>query len=406
MKGGSAEGATRSARPMASSRRAGFGFDLFARSSTTRARRGRFLTPHGAVETPAFMPVGTKGTVKGVFPRDLRAVGSTMILANTYHLHLRPGEALVKELGGLHRFMDWDGPILTDSGGYQVFSLGHIAKIDDDGVTLRSVVDGALVRFTPRGVIDIERALGADVAMAFDQCPADPTARADVEAACERTRRWLELCVRRHRELGGEETGQALFGIVQGGIFADLRRANLEAAVAHDLVGYAVGGVSVGEDREHVRAGIDASAPFLPEDRPRYLMGVGTPEDFFDAIQRGIDLFDCVTPTRHARNHNAFTSRGKVNLRNGGWKSDASPLDPECDCVACTRYSKGVLRHLCTSEEMLGPMLLTLHNLRFFHRLMERIRAAIEADRFDELRAEALPAMNGRLSPAGGDAAE
>lgn len=395
-------------RALASFSRAGFGYELHAQSSRTRARLGVFRTPHGDVATPAFMPVGTKGTVKGVFPRDLAAVGSTLILANTYHLHLRPGEELVAELGGLHRFMDWPGPILTDSGGYQVFSLGHISKVDDAGVTLRSVVDGALVRFTPERVIDIERKLGADVAMAFDQCPADPTQRADVEAACERTRRWLEQCVRRHREHGGEETGQALFGIVQGGVFADLRARQVESALAHDLVGYAIGGVSVGEEREHVRAAIDAAAPLLPRDRPRYLMGVGTPEDFFDAVERGIDLFDCVTPTRHARNHNAFTSRGKVNLRNGGWRRADEALDPECDCIACLRYSKAVLRHLCTSEEMLGPMLLTLHNLRFFHRLMEQIRAAIAADELLELRARILPAMSGRCVPAGapGDEAQ
>ena len=387
--------------PLASFTRDGFGFELHARAPSSHARAGTFRTPHGDVPTPAFMPVGTKGTVKGVFPRDLASAGSTMILANTYHLHLRPGEDLVHELGGLHRFMDWQGPILTDSGGYQVFSLGHISKIDDDGVTLRSVVDGALVRFTPERVVDIERKLGADVAMAFDHCPADPTNRADVEAACERTRVWLERCVRQHRSHGGESTGQALFGIVQGGAFPDLRRANLEQALAHDLAGYAVGGVSVGEEREQMRIAVESSAPFLPHDRPRYLMGVGTPEDFFDAIERGIDLFDCVTPTRHARNHNAFTSRGKINLRNGAWRRDDSPLDPACDCIACTRYSKGILRHLCTSEEMLGPMLLTLHNLRFFHVLLARIRAAIFADKLAELRAEILPAMTApRAQPA------
>jgi queuine tRNA-ribosyltransferase len=373
--------------------RSGFGYRVLARSSETHARSGVFTTPHGDVATPAFMPVGTRGTVKGVLPRDLAEVGSTMILANTYHLHLRPGEDVVAKLGGLHRFMGWDGPILTDSGGYQVFSLGHIAAIDDDGVTLKSIVDGALVRLTPERVIDIERKLGADVAMAFDHCPADPTDRASVAAAVARTHAWLGRCVARHREHGGEETGQALFGIVQGGVFEDLRRESVESALAHDLVGYAIGGVSVGEEREQMRTAISASAPLLPQDRPRYLMGVGTPEDFFDAIERGIDLFDCVTPTRHARNHNAFTSAGKVNLRNQRWREDESPLDPGCDCVACTRFSKGVLRHLCTSEEMLGGMLLTLHNLRFFHRLMERIRGAIAEDRLLALRGEVLSAM-------------
>ena len=378
-------------------RRHGFGFRLLARSSTTRARRGVFTTPHGPVQTPAFMPVGTKGTVKGVFPRDLAAVGSTMILANTYHLHLRPGEDVVQRLGGLHRFMAWDGPILTDSGGYQVFSLGHLAKLDEDGVTLRSVVDGAPVRLDPERVIDIERKLGADVAMAFDHCPADPADRAQVEAAVERTARWLERCVRRHREHGAEETGQALFAIVQGGVFEDLRRRSAEDALRHELVGYAVGGVSVGESREQARAAVELAAPLLPQDRPRYLMGVGTPADFFDAVERGIDLFDCVTPTRHARNHNAFTSRGKVNLRNQRWREDPGALDPECDCTACRDFPLGVLRHLCTSDEMLGGMLLTLHNLRFFHRLMQDIRAAIEADRFDELREARLATLARKL---------
>jgi len=381
------------ATPLAQFRRAGFGFELLARASSSAARAGLFRTPHGAVPTPAFMPVGTKGTVKGVFPRDLAAAGATMILANTYHLHLRPGEDLVAELGGLHRFMDWQGPILTDSGGYQVFSLGHISAIDEQGVTLRSIVDGSPVRLTPERVVDIERKLGADVAMAFDHCPADPSARADVEAACERTRRWLEQCVRRHREHGGEETGQALFAIVQGGVFEDLRRENARAATAHDLAGYAIGGVSVGEDRAQMRAAIEHATPHLPHDRPRYLMGVGTPEDFFDAVERGVDLFDCVTPTRHARNHNAFTSRGKLNLRNATYRSDPAPLDPECPCPACTRYPRAVLRHLCTSDEMLGPMLLTLHNLTFFHRLLARIRAAIETDTLADLRATLLPAL-------------
>lgn len=381
--------------PLESFRRAGFGFRLESRDG--EARVGVFTTPHGDVRTPAFMPVGTRGTVKGVFPEHLKSAGTQMVLANTYHLHLRPGEDVVASLGGLHRFMNWDGPILTDSGGYQVFSLSDTVRIDDDGVSLRSIVDGSPIRLTPERAVDIQRKLGADVAMAFDHCPPDPTNRAQVADACARTRAWLTRCVARHREHGGEETGQALFGIVQGGIHEDLRRENLEAALAHDLVGYAVGGVSVGEEREHMRAAVSASAPFLPANRPRYLMGVGTPEDFFDAIERGIDLFDCVTPTRHGRNHNAFTSRGRVNLRNQVWREDVSPLDPECACPACTGFSKGVLRHLCTSDEMLGPMLVTLHNLHFFHRLMERIRAAIAEKRLLALRAEVLPAMTRKI---------
>ncbi len=368
---------------------------MLARATSSRARLGVFTTPHGDVATPAFMPVGTKATVKGVLPRDLRELGATMILANTYHLHLRPGEDVIAKLGGLHAVMAWDGPILTDSGGYQVFSLGHMAKIDADGVSLKSVVDGSAVRFTPERVIDIERKLGADVAMAFDHCPADPTDRAQVAAAVERTDAWLRRCVSRHREHGGEETGQALFPIVQGGVFEDLRRRSVLSALEHDCVGHAIGGVSVGESREHARIAVDMSAPLLPEDRPRYLMGVGTPSDFFDSIERGIDLFDCVTPTRHARNHRAFTSQGELNLRNAKFREDTSPLDPACACPCCRNYSRGTLRHLCASEEMLAGMLLSLHNLAYFFDLMTRIRAAIRTDTLAMLRSEVLGAIDG-----------
>ncbi len=376
-----------------------FGFRLLHRARPGGPRTGVFSTPHGDVDTPAFMPVGTRATVKGVLPRDLREAGASMILANTYHLHLRPGEDVVAELGGLHRMMAWDGPILTDSGGYQVFSMADLARVDEDGVTFRSIVDGATVRLTPERVVEIQAKLGADVQMAFDHCAAAPLDRAGVEAATQRTHRWLERAVRRHRELDGEERGQALFGIVQGGAFADLRRMSVEAVTSHDLVGYAIGGVSVGEDRAHARRVVAETAPLLPEDRPRYLMGVGTPEDFFDAVATGIDLFDCVTPTRNARNATAFTSRGRVNLRNLVWRRDAGPLDPACDCPACTDYSLGTLRHLFVCDEMLGPMLLSLHNLRTFHRLLARMRAAIAEDRLGELRAELLPALTSRLGP-------
>jgi len=376
--------------PLASFARAGFGFELLHEDRGSRARRGRFLTPHGVVETPAFMPVGTKGTVKGVFPRDLKAVGSTMILANTYHLHLRPGEDLVAQLGGLHRLMDWDGPILTDSGGYQVFSLGNLTKIDEDGVSTRSIVDGSPLRLDPERAVRIQAKLGADVQMAFDHCPADPTNRDLVSAATARTARWLERCVAEHERLGGLARGQALFGIVQGGAFPDLRAQAVADVAQHDLVGCAVGGVSVGEDREQMRIAVESAAPLLPRDRPRYLMGVGTPLDFFDAVERGIDLFDCVSPTRNARTHKAWTSRGEVNLKNAKHKEDDSPLDPECHCPCCLRYPRAVLRHLVIAEEMLAPMLITLHNLRYFHRLMERMREAIVLDRFMDLRREVL----------------
>ncbi len=251
--------------------------------------------------------------------------------------------------------------------------------MDEQGATLRSIVDGASVRFTPESTMAIERDLGADVVMALDHCPADPGARADVEAATERTHRWLERCVRAWREAGGAEGGQALFGIVQGGAFPDLRRRSVEAVTAHDLPGYAIGGVSVGEDREQVLRALDASAPLLPEDRPRYLMGVGTPRDFYEAVRRGVDLFDCVTPTRHGRNHQAYTSRGRMNLRNQGWRTDEAPLDPECDCLACARFSRGYLRHLAQAGEMLAGALLSLHNVRFFHRVLDELRAGIAA---------------------------
>ncbi|HVS17126.1 MAG TPA: tRNA guanosine(34) transglycosylase Tgt [Planctomycetota bacterium] len=370
--------------------RDGFGFEVLARDPASRARTGRFTTPHGALETPAFMPVGTRGTVKGIGVERLRELGARMVLANTYHLHLRPGEETVHALGGLHRFTGWDGPMLTDSGGYQVFSLADTGELDEDGVTFRSIVDGSRVRFEPARVVSIQARLGADVAMAFDHCPSDPHDRALVAGAVERTARWLERCVRRHRELGGEQRGQALFGIVQGGVFEDLRARSLEPVTAHDLVGYAIGGVSVGESREDARRAVAASAPLLPEDRPRYLMGVGTPRDFFDSIEQGIDLFDCVTPTRHGRTHQAFTREGRLNLRNARHALDDRPLDPDCTCPACRLHSRGYLRHLCQAGEMLGAVLLTEHNLRYFHALLERVRAAIADGELAALRAREL----------------
>jgi queuine tRNA-ribosyltransferase len=377
----------------------GFSFRLESQCPQTHARCGLFETPHGPVPTPAFMPVGTRGTVKGVLPRDLSAAGATMVLANTYHLHLRPGEATVEHLGGLHRFMAWDGPILTDSGGYQVFSLEAIRKIDEDGVDFQSVIDGSPVRFTPERVMQIQRRLGADVVMAFDHCPSTPTDRDEVSGACERTHRWLDRCVRDWRAAGGLDSGQALFGIVQGGSFEGLRRTSVEAVCAHDLPGYAVGGVSVGEEREAMRAACEASLPFLPRDRPRYLMGVGTPLDFYEAVSLGADLFDCVTPTRHGRNHQVYSRHGRMNLRNSIWKDDPRPIDADCPCPACRQYSRGVLRHLCSSSEMLAGQLLSLHNLTTFHELLADLRVATGSGRLPELRATRIEAMLGRLEP-------
>lgn len=375
----------------------GFSFEVHGTCPESHARQGTFTTPHGAVSTPAFMPVGTRGTVKGVQPRDLAQAGARMILANTLHLHLRPGEETVRQLGGLHRFMNWDGPILTDSGGYQVFSMADISTIDDDGVTFKSIVDGDAVRFTPERVMDIQRDLGADVVMAFDHCPNDPHDRALVQTASDRTHHWLARCVERWRENGGVDRGQALFGIVQGGAFEDLRKASVEAVCEHDLVGYAIGGVSVGEGRDAMGEAVATAAPLLPQDRPRYLMGVGTPRDFFDAVERGVDLFDCVTPTRHGRNAQAFTSRGRINLRNGRWKNCDEVLDPDCMSPALEGFSIGVLSHLCRANEMLGGVLVTLHNLYFFHQLMERIRGAIQGGSLTLLRKQVLSECEGRV---------
>ncbi len=339
------------------------------------------------------MPVGTRGTVKGILPEQLERIGTHVVLANTYHLHLRPGADVVRELGGLHAFMGWDRPILTDSGGYQIFSLRDITHIDEDGATLKSIVDGTPIRLTPEATIEIEHALGADIIMALDHCPADPTHRIDVEIATERTTRWLERCVHTWRDSGSEQAGQALFGIVQGGAFEDLRRRSLEATLQHDLPGYAIGGVSVGEERSQSLKAVESCASLLPEDKPRYLMGVGTPIDFLDMIAKGIDLFDCVTPTRHGRNHQAYTSFGRINLRNQRWRTDRSPLDESCDCPTCARFSRGYLRHLAQTGEMLAGMLLSVHNVRFFHRLMEDARAAIRRGTFGEFMARTKEAL-------------
>ena len=373
-----------------------FSFRVVATASDSAARVGQLETPHGTVETPVFMPVGTRGTVRGLQPPELARVGTQIVLANAYHLHLRPGHEVVRALGGLHAFMGWDGPILTDSGGYQIFSLAHLTTVDEDGATLRSVVDGAAVRLTPERVMEIERALGADVIMALDHCPRDPNDRDVVGPATDRTHRWLGRCVRAWHEAGGLASGQALFGIVQGGSFEDLRRASVEAVTAHDLPGYALGGVSTGEDREAMRAAVASTTPLLPTDRPRYLMGVGLPLDLLDAVEAGVDMFDCVAPTRHGRNHQAFTSAGRINVRNRAWMRDTAPLDADCDCPACTRFSRGALRHLCTSGEMLGAVLVSLHNLRFFHRLLEDMRRAIAAGTLSQLR-ERLALQNRRV---------
>ncbi|MBL8899211.1 MAG: tRNA guanosine(34) transglycosylase Tgt [Planctomycetes bacterium] len=365
-----------------------FRFEEIHRSRTSSARRGIFHTPRGPVETPAFMPVGTKATVKAMWPEQLETLGARIVLANTYHLNLRPGPEIVQALGGLHAMMAWHGPILTDSGGFQVFSLADMAKVDEDGVSFRSEVDGSLVRLDAERALEIQSALGSDIAMVFDQCPTSVDDRSEVERAVERTLRWAARARAWHGERGGAARGQAVFGIVQGGAFEDLRRACARELVAMDFDGYAVGGVCVGEGKEAMHLGMEHGAAELPAEKVRYLMGIGAPEDFFPAVRAGIDLFDCVSPTRLGRIAIAFTSRGRVRVKNARFARDRGPLDPACACTVCARWSVGTLRHLFQAEEMLAGMLLSYHNLHFLLDQMRRIREAIAVDRLDELEAD------------------
>lgn len=356
-----------------------FAFSLQARCSQTQARAGVFQTPHGIVETPRFMPVGTTGTVKGVTPAQLEAVGAQMVLANTYHLHLQPGESIVAEAGGLHRFTHWSGPMLTDSGGFQVFSLSQLRQIAEEGVTFRSPRDGRLIHISPERSIEIQNQLGADVIMAFDECPPYPAPREHIEAATDRTYRWLKRCISAH-----QRRDQALFGIVQGGVHLDLRRSAASALVDLDLPGYAIGGVSVGEPAEFIHQIVTTTAPLLPETKPRYLMGVGTYREMARAIAAGIDLFDCVIPTRLAR-HGAVLSQGqRWNIKNASYRRDFRPIDENCNCYACQNFSRAYISHLVRSREMLGYTLIAIHNLTELIRFTTRIREAIMTDRFTE----------------------
>jgi queuine tRNA-ribosyltransferase len=334
------------------------------------------------------MPVGTQATVKGITPEQLLATGSRMILANTFHLALRPGEDVVGRAGGLHRFMGWDGPILTDSGGFQVFSLASRNRVTDSGVTFRSHIDGSLLELTPGRATAIQEALGADVAMCLDHCPSLPASRSVIADAVRRTIAWARRCKDAHRR-----ADQALFGIVQGGTHADLRGECAEALRAMDFDGYAVGGVSVGERRDEIRQALAMTTHLLPADRPRYLMGVGRPQDILDAVATGIDLFDCVMPTRNGRNATCFTESGTVKLRNAVHRNDFRPIDEGCACPACRRFSRSYLRHLFLAKEMLGPILASIHNLTYLHRLTGRIREAISVGRFVQLRLEVLEAL-------------
>ncbi|HUG64431.1 MAG TPA: tRNA guanosine(34) transglycosylase Tgt [Gaiellaceae bacterium] len=350
------------------------------------ARAGVLATAHGDIRTPAFMPVGTKGTVKGLHPDEVRALGADVILGNTYHLHFRPGEQVVEELGGLHGFSGWSGPILTDSGGFQVFSLRDtIAALDEDGVTFRSVYDGADARFTPEGVAEIQRRLASDIAMCLDVCVPAGAPEADLERAVRLTTLWALHQVDAPRALG-----QLRFGITQGGTDTSLRARSIEEITALAFDGFALGGLAVGESRNEMLDCVEWAAPRLPADRPRYFMGIGDPAGILEVVARGLDMFDCVLPTRTARTGSALTWEGRLNLRNASYRTDPRPLDPECSCPACERFSRATIRHLVTQREMLGLRLLSLHNLRFVLDLTARARAAIERGTFSAFRTEAL----------------
>ena len=362
-------------------------YELLKTDPKTKARRGRLHTPHGTIETPVFMPVGTQATVKAMKPEDVANLGSEgahIILSNTYHLYLRPGHELVKEAGGLHKFMNWNGAMLTDSGGFQVFSLGNLRKITEEGVAFQSYIDGSRHMFTPEKSIEVQNALGADIIMAFDECAPYPADRDYVKKSLERTTRWLVRCKEAHKNT----ENQSLFGIMQGGMYKDLRKQSAEEIVALDLPGYAIGGLSVGEPKDLMYEVLDDCVDYLPVHKPRYLMGVGSPDCLFEGVERGIDMFDCVLPTRNARNGSALTSQGPVSIKNFAYAKDFSPLDPECDCYVCRNYSKAYLRHLFKSNEILCSMLLTEHNLHFLVHTMEQIRKSIEEDRFSELKQE------------------
>ena len=346
--------------------------------SDGHARRGRLKFPRGTVETPAFMPVGTYGTVKGMLPRDIRGIGAEIILGNTFHLWLRPGTDIIEQHGDLHDFMGWDGPILTDSGGFQVFSLGDMRKISEEGVKFQSPVDGSRVFLDPEKSMAIQRSLGSDIVMIFDECTPYPATEVEARDSMELSLRWAQRCKDAH----GDSTA-ALFGIVQGGMYADLRQASLDGLQNIGFDGYAIGGLSVGEPKEEMMAVLDVMQPSLPEDKPRYLMGVGTPADLLEGVRRGVDMFDCVMPTRNARNGNIFTSRGVLKLRNARHKTSTLPLDENCSCYTCENFSRAYLHHLDKCNEILGSQLNTIHNLHFYQQHMAGIRQAVEAQQLD-----------------------
>lgn len=373
-------------------------FEILHKDAGTKARRGQITTPHGTIQTPVFMPVGTQATVKAMKPEDVEKTGAEIILGNTYHLYLRPGEDVVRQAGGLHRFMNWNRPILTDSGGFQVFSLGKMRKISEEGAKFKSYIDGSSHMMSPEKSIQIQHALGSDIVMAFDECVEPNAEKHYIRESLERTTRWLKRCRDEHYrladEIGGESIvlgegcNQVLFGIMQGGMFKDLRKLSAQQIVELDLPGYAIGGLSVGEPKETFIEILDDCVDYLPLEKPRYLMGVGTPDYLFEGVERGVDMFDCVIPTRLARHGVAMTSAGNINIKNACHERDFSPLDHECDCYTCRNYSRAYLRHLFRENEILSSMLLSEHNIHFLVKTMEGMRAAIEEDRFSEYKAE------------------
>ena len=380
-------------------------FELLSKDRNSKARHGRLITAHGSIETPAFMPVGTQGSVKAVSPRELREINAQIILGNTYHLFVRPGLDVIKHFGGLHKFMNWNGPILTDSGGYQIFSLAKLRKITEEGVQFQNHIDGARAFISPEVAMEIQAALGGDIAMALDECVPYPCEYDYAAQSAEMTTRWAQRCkeaaqrptpnAQRPIE-ASEQTAirnpqfaierQLLFGIVQGATFDDLRTASAQAIVGLDFDGYAIGGVSVGEPEEEMMRAVESAEPFLPRDKPRYAMGLGTPPQMLEMIARGMDMFDCVLPTRLARNGTAFTATGTLNLKNAEFALDKSPIEDSCRCETCREFSRGYIRHLVKAEEILGLRLITLHNLSFYLNLMRRARTEIESGTFDPFR--------------------
>ncbi len=359
-------------------------YELLHVCKQTGARRGIVHTPHGDIQTPVFMPVGTQATVKSMTPEELKEVGAQIILANTYHLFLRPGHELVKEAGGLHKFMHWDRPILTDSGGFQVFSLGALRTISEEGVEFRSHLDGSKQFLSPEKAMEVENALGADIIMAFDECCPYPSTYEYTKKSMERTTRWAKRC----KEAHSRKEDQGLFGIIQGGFYKDLRKQSAEELIKLDFPGYAIGGISVGEPKEEFLDILQYTTPLMPENKPRYLMGVGTPDYLVEAAIAGIDMCDCVIPTRLARHGTAFTSKGKIVVRNAIYERDFNPLDDECDCYACRNYTRAYIRHLVKTNEILGIRLLSIHNIKFLTNLMDKVRIEIERDNLGSFRKE------------------